>query len=252
MKKFLAFGVAAAAACVMVSLPCPAQEEDLSKYKLSDWNIGDVLFGEKVTRARLKGKAVVIENWGVRCPPCVALLPHLADLDRRHRDKGLVIIGAESQGHGKDAIKPLLDKAKVEYTITSGANGPIEFSAIPRAFVFDADGRLIFSGNPGDSKFDRAVKDALRTVKAGQAASSAAASSGPKMLVASQAWKNSDGREIRAAVKSADENEVVFVLPNGRETRYALDKLSVASREAIVAARDAAAEEDESGEEDEE
>lgn len=201
--------------------------ETPSNHKLSDWKIGPVLFGEAPTEEAMRGKVVVIENWGVKCPPCIAMLPHLADFDKRYRDKGLLVIGAESQGHSKDDIQPLLKKAKVEYTITSGASGPVKISGIPHAFVFNVDGGLVFDGHPADEGFDRAIKKALRDVSK-EKEEPAAAPAGP--LVETSTWTNTEGKEIRAAVKSADSAEVVFVMAGGKEVKYPLEKLSAESR----------------------
>ncbi|MCF7734095.1 MAG: hypothetical protein K9N23_20595 [Akkermansiaceae bacterium] len=74
-------------------------------------------------------------------------------------NKGLCVIGAERQGSSKDAIEPLLTKAKVASTITSGADGPIPVTGIPRIFVFDRDGLLVFDGHPADDAFEKAVKN---------------------------------------------------------------------------------------------
>ena len=180
-----------------------------------------VLFGDEPTENAMGGKVVVIENWGVKCPPCIAMLPHLADLDKRYRDKGLLIIGAESQGHSKNDIEPLLKKANVNYTITSGASGPIQVRGIPRAFVFNVEGGLVFDGHPGDEGFDRSIKKALRDVGAMKEDSSAPA--GP--LIESTTWTNSEGKEIRAAVQSADSKEAVFVNVVGNVTPEQLAEL---------------------------
>jgi len=180
---------------------------EVSAHKLSEWKIGKVMFGEKISKAELKGKVVVLENWGVNCPPCVASLPHLAELDKKFRDKGLLIIGAESQGSTKDQIKPLIEKAKVEYTITAGAEGPIKFDTIPRVFVFAADGALVYDGYPAGNGFEKAISDSLQKVEAGPKDEPVVAT-GP--MIASRTWTNSSGVEIVAAVKSADSTSVIF------------------------------------------
>lgn len=207
------------------------KEKD-KEHKLSQWKIGKVLFGPKLSKADMKGKVVVIENWGVNCPPCIASLPHLAELEKTNRDKGLLIIGAESQGSAKEQIKPLIEKAKVEYTITDGADGPIEFSAIPRCFVFDPEGLLVYDGSPSGAEFESAVEGALK--KSGAADGKATASVGP--LIPSRAWTNSDGHAITAAVKSADDSNVTFIMPNGKLVVYSLSKLSEESRKVIAEA----------------
>jgi hypothetical protein len=75
----------------------------------------------------------------------------------------VVIIGAEVRGSTKEDIKPLIENAKVEYTTTDGADGPIEVSGIPRAFAFDRTGKLVFDGNPNGRKFtDAAITISLR------------------------------------------------------------------------------------------
>lgn len=200
------------------------------EHKLSQWKIGKVLFGEKLSKGELKGKVVVLENWGVHCPPCIASLPHLAELEKQNRDKGLVIIGAESQGSPKEAIKPLIEKAKVEYTITAGAEGPIQVSTIPRCFVFDPEGLLVYDGSPSGEKFENSVKDSLKKVVAAEG--KPATSGGP--LIPSRDWTNTDGHTITAAVKSATSSDVTFLMPNGSAVVYPLAKLTEESRKAIA------------------
>jgi thiol-disulfide isomerase/thioredoxin len=216
-------------------LVTPAIAAKDKEHKLSDWKIGKVLFGEKVTKGDMKGKVVVIENWGVNCPPCVASLPHLADLDRKYRDKGLVLIGAECQGSSKDEIKPLIEKAKVEYTIVDEATGPIEVTAIPRIFVFDRDGKLVFDGSPSGAPFEEAVNKAIGASEAAPAAAAESpATTSAEPLVATRSWTNAEGRAIRAAVKSVDDTSVTFIVDGGKEVKYPLDKLSAESRQLIT------------------
>ncbi|MCU0796496.1 MAG: TlpA family protein disulfide reductase [Akkermansiaceae bacterium] len=210
-----------------LALPASAKEKE---YKLSQWRFGKVLFGERFSKGDLKGKVVVVENWGVRCPPCVAAMPHLAELDKKHRDDGLMIIGAEVQGHGKSDIKPIIDDAEVEFAITEGCEGPIEFNAIPRCHIFGRDGILVYDGSPGGAEFEEALEKALEE-GGGAEEEEEAKPAGP--LIASKNWTNSDGRSITAAVKEVTGDSVVFIMSNGKEVTYPLEKLSDASREEI-------------------
>ncbi|MEK6232035.1 MAG: TlpA family protein disulfide reductase [Luteolibacter sp.] len=210
-----------------------ASAAEKSGHSLSEWSLGSTLFGEKVSNSDMRGKVVVIEHWGVRCPPCIALLPHLAKMDKRYRDDGLLIIGAESQNHSKKQIEPLVKKNKIEYTITSGANGPISFNGIPRAFVFDVEGQLIFNGNPHDGGFEKSIKKALKDVGETEDASFAAS----KNLFETKTWTNADGNELKAAVREATETEVTFVMFAGKVVKYPLGKLSEESRNEITEAR---------------
>lgn len=227
--KYLNLLSAALLATIALASHAAAAEK---QHKLSDWEIGTTLFGEKPTKAKLKDKVVVIENWGVNCPPCIAALPHLAELEKKHREQGLVIIGAESQGSSKTEIKPLIEKAGVEYTITEGAEGPVQVTGIPRAFVFGRDGKLMYDGNPNGKPFEDAVTKALGEGAPDPEPSSATTAAAP--LIATRAWTNADGKEIRAAVKSADATTVTFLMDGGKEVKYPLAKLSEDSRKAIT------------------
>ena len=132
---------------------------------LSDFKLGKTMVG-KGSLADAKGKGVVIEAWGVHCPPCIASLPKLQALSVKHKDK-VLFFGAESQGSDKKAIEAVTKKAGVTFPISTGlAKCPIEFSAIPRAFVFDASGKLIFDGSPGSKGFAEAVEKAAASVAA--------------------------------------------------------------------------------------
>lgn len=208
-----------------------AGAKEKSEHKLSEWSLGETLFGEKVSKGDMKGKVVVIEHWGVRCPPCIAILPHLAKMDKRHREDGLLIIGAESQGHSKADIEPLVKKNDIEYTITSGADGPIDFSGIPRAFVFDVEGNLIFNGNPHEEDFEKSIKKALKDVSESEAEPEIAAT--PSNLIEMKAWTNSEGKELKAAVREASDSEVTFLMFGGKVVKYPIDKLSEESQKEI-------------------
>jgi hypothetical protein len=87
-------------------------------------------------------------------------MPHLVQLDKKLRSKGLVIIGAESQ-----EIKKVTANAKVTYTITKGAEGPIQIRGLPTALIFDSSGSLIYNGAPSDKEFEKTIKKALLTVE---------------------------------------------------------------------------------------
>jgi thiol-disulfide isomerase/thioredoxin len=212
-------------------LAAVAGAEETSEHKLSEWSLGETLFGEKVSKADMDGKVVVIEHWGVKCPPCIAILPHLAKMDKKHREDGLLIIGAESQGHSKADIEPLVKKNDIGYTITSGANGPIEFSGIPRAFVFDVEGNLVFNGNPHEEDFERSIKKALKD--AGETEPEPETAATPGNLFESKSWTNAEGKELKAAVRDATESEVTFVMTGGKVVKYPLDKLSEESQKEI-------------------
>ena len=148
--------------------------------KLSDFAVGALVTGPAVDLANTAGKAVVIEAWGVNCGPCIASLPEMERLSKRNKND-TIFIGAESQNSSDDAIKSIIKKNKVSYTITKGlTKRGVEFSGIPHAFVFDTTGAMIFSGHPSDKDFARAVAKAGKP--AGASGASGATNGGSSLL----------------------------------------------------------------------
>ncbi|MFT5906806.1 MAG: hypothetical protein ACI9E1_002418 [Cryomorphaceae bacterium] len=166
-------------------------------------------------------------------------MPHLVQMDKKLRKKGLVIIGAESQGSSDAQIKKVTDNAKVEFTITKGVQGPVSVRGIPVALIFDVSGKMIFKGHPRDKEFDKTVKKALKEVKL----SSSKAKKSNTTLVPQRKWTNTEGVKITASVTAVNGDEVTFKLYNSKVVKYQISKLSDADQGIIKLAQEAAAEE---------
>ncbi len=130
-------------------------------HSLSEFKLGETITGPQASLADATGKAVLIEAWGVHCGPCLASLPHINSIAKREKGK-MLVFGAHSQNASDDEVKQVVKKNQLAYTITKGVNGPVSFSGIPHAFVFDTTGTLVFSGHPMDKEFENAVRKATR------------------------------------------------------------------------------------------
>lgn len=144
----------------------PEDKPAATKSALDEIHLGAAVLGEfKIEDA--KGKALVIDFWGVRCPPCIASLPDMQKLYRTNKDK-VLFVGVESQGHSKEQIEPVIKKAGVTYPIVSGFSGlpqGIKVSGLPHVVVIDAAGKVVFDGSPFDAGFAKAIRTAASTVK---------------------------------------------------------------------------------------
>lgn len=145
-------------------------KEKQEKTTLPDASLSDVSWGTQVNTAvfkkdELAGKVVVVEEWGVNCPPCLASLPNLAKLAKSGEKKGLVVVGLECQGSAKEQILKILKGARVEYPVMSGGSAPGSTGGIPHVCVFDVTGKIVFNGSPHDSDFEKTVKKAMRDAK---------------------------------------------------------------------------------------
>lgn len=158
------------ALCFVLFAPLALAKEKDTKPALPDKSLADVRWGTLVNEAtfnkdELAGKVVVLEEWGVNCPPCIASLPELARMAKSGVRKGLVVVGFECQGSSKEDILKVLKSARVEYPVMTGASAPGGTGGIPHVCVFDVTGKLVFDGSPQDEDFEKAVKKALRDVK---------------------------------------------------------------------------------------
>jgi thiol-disulfide isomerase/thioredoxin len=136
--------------------------------QLGQFKLGAYLTGPQVTLADAAGKAVLIDAWGIHCGPCLASLPDIEKISKHYKDK-MLVFGAHSQAGTDAEIMDVVKKNKLSYTIVKSVNSPVAFTTIPRVFVFDTTGALVFTGSPFDQEFERSLR------KASQGASGAGA-----------------------------------------------------------------------------
>ena len=106
------------------------------------------------------GKVTVVEFWATWCGPCKASMPHLSELQKQYKDKGVTIIGVTS-------VDPRNSLAGVEkmttekgdtmgYTVawdqdrqtTSAYMLAAAQPGIPTAFIVDQTGTIAWIGSP--------------------------------------------------------------------------------------------------------
>ncbi|MBC7797188.1 MAG: redoxin domain-containing protein [Pyrinomonadaceae bacterium] len=127
------------------------------------WQIRNTTKSQKL--ADLTGKVVVLDFWATYCPPCEEEIPHLVELQNKHRADGLQIIGLHSGGNeDRIFIQKFIDKYSINYDIAYPKKELLDFytqgdDSIPQTFVFDRQGQLVqkFVG------FDSQIKTELET-----------------------------------------------------------------------------------------
>lgn len=98
----------------------------------------------------------VVEFWATWCGPCRQSIPHLNELQKKLRDKGVVVVGISDEA--SEIVKPFVKKmgAKMEYAVACDdlrqtyANymDAYGYNGIPTAFVVGKDGRVLWHGHP--------------------------------------------------------------------------------------------------------
>ena len=124
--------------------------------------------GPKISEADLAGKVVMVDQWGVRCPPCRALLPAMQKLWNANKSKPFVLIGAHCQGRNPEKVKELVDANKLTYPIYDWAglaDPPSSGGGLPFMYVVDHRGKVVYSGR-NHEEAEAAVQKAIAAVGA--------------------------------------------------------------------------------------
>ena len=100
----------------------------------------------QVSLASLRGKAVVVNFWASWCFPCKEEAPHLEEVWREHRDRGLVVVGLDSKDFRRDARR-FVERFDLTFPIAFDGDGGVSEAygvrGYPETFVIDRNGRLV-------------------------------------------------------------------------------------------------------------
>ncbi|MGE4158006.1 MAG: TlpA family protein disulfide reductase [Planctomycetota bacterium] len=117
---------------------------------------GTHVIGAPLNVPSLKGKVVVLELWGLQCPPCRALYPHMVSLAKSHKGRPLHIITSHAQSGSIDDIKNFVTSQGVvgdepNLSVVNGANHPlVQTKGIPYYGIFNHKGEMVHAGRPDD------------------------------------------------------------------------------------------------------
>jgi thiol-disulfide isomerase/thioredoxin len=130
---------------------------------LAGSNFGTYVSGPKLGPNDLQGKVVLYEYWGVHCPPCLASIPHLAELQAKYGRDNFIIIANHCQQEPADTVNSTWHGKGGGDQITVMMDGELagaNVTGIPRCFLFDHTGKLIYDGFPSEvaDTLDRAMK----------------------------------------------------------------------------------------------
>lgn len=119
-----------------------------------DWrNLDEAhhLAGRKASTGYLRGKVVLVDRWGVNCPPCRRMLPRMEEIWQSFKTKPFVVLGGHCAGWGDAAgVKALAAEHGLTYPIYEDAGLATQeprFDAIPFLYVVDETGKIVYRGH---------------------------------------------------------------------------------------------------------
>lgn len=178
-------------ASLVLALPAAAQTLDAVEF-------GDPITGPRVNPSDLKGRVVLVEEWGVHCGPCTAAMPKIVELHRELGPFGLAVVAPHQASFG--TRKEARERAAARgYTFPIPASDKVpgrRSGGVPHCFLYDAAGKQLFEGHP--NKVEPEIRAAMAQLWLGDRASPGEVWADPVKAVAE--WLR-EGKAPAAALK---------------------------------------------------
>lgn len=110
----------------------------------------NLIDGQKTRLADYSGKVLVVDLWATWCPPCRKEIPHLIEIVKEYKSKGVEVIGLTNPDQETDAegVKKFSESFNINYPIgwadtemwiglSRGRSG------IPQTIIIGRDGKVL-------------------------------------------------------------------------------------------------------------
>ena len=100
--------------------------------------------------ADLSGKPTIVEFWATWCPPCRKSIPHLNEIYKKYKERGLEIVGITDENQA--VVEEFLKKQPIDYHVGLDQGGKYSagfgIEGIPHAFLVSKAGKVVWEGHP--------------------------------------------------------------------------------------------------------
>lgn len=109
---------------------------------------------EKLHLSDFRGQVVLLNLWATWCPPCVHEMPALEELQRTHRDRGLLVVTLSNES--RELLASFLEEHPVDTlnVYNESLAWIYDVEARPMSFLVGRDGALLdWTEYPGDGDY---------------------------------------------------------------------------------------------------
>ncbi len=144
-SRWLKYGLPFLVAILIQSpLGCKKEAPKKKRHLAPDFTLL-AIDGKTVTLSRLRGKVVLIDFWATWCAPCRLAIPHLNELHKAYRERGLEIIGVSLDKGSPEQVRRFAVNMGIQYTIIMADDEMVKnygISPIPTTYLIDRDGYI--------------------------------------------------------------------------------------------------------------
>jgi thiol-disulfide isomerase/thioredoxin len=127
--------------------------------KMPEFKLKDAQ-GKEVTAATYRGKVLVVDFWGSWCPPCRAAMPGVQKLHEKYKDKGVVVVGFNSERQAKADPVKFMEENGYTYGLVLNAEkvaSKFKVPGWPTFYVFSPEGKVLWGGVGADPRAEETM-----------------------------------------------------------------------------------------------
>jgi peroxiredoxin len=144
-SRWLKYGLVFLVAIIIQSpLGCKREAPKEKRPLAPDFTLTSVN-GKTITLSQFRGKVILLDFWATWCAPCRSAIPHLKDLYKAYREKGLEIIGLSLDKGNPERVRKFAANMGIEYTIIMADDDLVKkygISPIPTTYLIDREGYI--------------------------------------------------------------------------------------------------------------